>query len=281
MEEKKLSTLPIVPDKIIESTFIVFEYGDFPTEEAAEEFVQLLWEKPETAFYYYFPTNGSAEKSLLNYKKSGIIKMAEVERRYYKHSKFKRNYVHIVEGKDGYRWEWERETVEKGPEYWQATITLSARTRSELDTRHKIELEEFYRNSRQKEKYRYDIFLSYSTANSKEAELVCSKASAAGLRVFMAPKDIEPGDDFAEEIRSALEGAVELWLLVSPQSIGSEWVISEWGAAWVLKRKIVPILHRCTPEDIPKRLSRFQCIDFYRIDELISKKTESDKSNSV
>jgi hypothetical protein len=43
----------------------------------------------------------------------------------------------------------------------------------------------------------------------------------------MAPKVLKPGDDFAEEIRLALHGSHELWLLVSPSSAKSEWVISE------------------------------------------------------
>ena len=85
----------------------------------------------------------------------------------------------------------------------------------------------------------------------------------------MAPKVLKPGDDFAEEIRMALLGSLELWVLVSPSSASSEWVITEWGAAWALAKKIVPILHRCAHDSLPMRLQKLQCIDLHRCDELI------------
>jgi hypothetical protein len=85
----------------------------------------------------------------------------------------------------------------------------------------------------------------------------------------MASKILSPGDDFAEEIRNALEGSREVWLLMSPKSINSEWVISEWGAAWVLQRRIVPILHRCAPESLPDRLKKLHYIDMHRHMELV------------
>jgi hypothetical protein len=51
----------------------------------------------------------------------------------------------------------------------------------------------------------------------------------------------------------------------------SDWVLSEWGAAWALGKKIVPILHRCDPEKLPDRIRRRQCIDFYEHPELVAR----------
>ena len=62
----------------------------------------------------------------------------------------------------------------------------------------------------------------------------------------------------------ALLGSRELWLLVSPSTS-----ISEWGAAWALGRRIVPILLRCGPESLPARLQKLQFIDLFRVDELM------------
>ena len=90
--------------------------------------------------------------------------------------------------------------------------------------------------------------------------------------MFLDKKSLEPGENFAEHIRAALYSCRELWLLVSPSSLNSEWVITEWGAAWVLKKTIVPILHRCKPQDLPARLSQLQCIDMYRYMELVAKR---------
>ena len=86
----------------------------------------------------------------------------------------------------------------------------------------------------------------------------------------MAEKSIQPGHDFAEEIRRSLKGSREVWLLVSPASLNSEWVTTEWGAAWALEKKIIPILFRCDIDALPARLKGLQCIDFHRYDELFS-----------
>jgi hypothetical protein len=114
-----------------------------------------------------------------------------------------------------------------------------------------------------------DVFLSYSTNDKQEANQIYEAIKKAGGRVFLSEKDLNPGEDFAEEIRKAISSSHELWLLVSPNSMKSDWVISEWGAAWVLSKKIVPILHRCNPNDLPDRIRRLHCIDFYKYTELV------------
>lgn len=54
--------------------------------------------------------------------------------------------------------------------------------------------------------------------------------------------------------------------------LASDWVKTEWGAAWVLKKPIVPILLRCAPAQLPDRLSRLQCVDFQCYPELVKKR---------
>ncbi len=172
-------------------------------------------------------------------------------------------------GAPRYGWDWEREVVEKGPEFWRVTLALSQRKRDELDAWRKVQMEEHFRQQARHATYSHDVFLSYATPDSTEAHGIRDKIVAAGHRVFLAPKELRPGDDFAEEIRLALLGSRELWVLVSPSSSKSEWVISEWGAAWALGKRIVPILHRCAPDSLPTRLARLQCIDLYRVDDAI------------
>jgi hypothetical protein len=105
-------------------------------------------------------------------------------------------------------------------------LHLSQRKRDEFDAWRKVQLEEHFRQRARAAQYEYDVFLSYSSADTTEAQMLHDKIKSAGLRVFMAPKALKPGDDFAEEIRLALHGARELWLLVSPSISKSEWVIS-------------------------------------------------------
>lgn len=117
--------------------------------------------------------------------------------------------------------------------------------------------------------YDLDIFLSHSAVDRQQAIEIYESIRNAGGRVFLSEKDLKPGEDFAEEIRKAIRSSRELWLLVSLNSLKSDWVISEWGAAWILRKKVVPILHRCRPEELPDRIRRLHCIDYYKYPDLV------------
>jgi hypothetical protein len=117
--------------------------------------------------------------------------------------------------------------------------------------------------------YTCDVFLSYSSQDQLQAIEVSEAIEKAGGSVFLAKKSLKPGDEFDEKIRDNLIAARELWLLVSPNSLKSEWVLTEWGAAWALEKKIVPILYRCSPDELPDRIRRRHCIDFHEYPKLI------------
>lgn len=120
---------------------------------------------------------------------------------------------------------------------------------------------------------RYDVFLSYTRSDQNEAKRLYQEIKTAGGEVFLDEKNLSPGRDFAEEIRKALLASSEVWLLLSPNSVKSHWVLAEWGATWVLKKDTIPLLHRCTPEGLPDPIRRLYCIDFYRYPELIESRT--------
>lgn len=117
----------------------------------------------------------------------------------------------------------------------------------------------------------YDVFLSYAS-QSKQARAIYNYIVAAGGKAFLSEKHLKAGDDFAEAIRTALHSSEELWLLLSPNSLKSEWVISEWGAAWALGKPIVPILFQCNAAQAPARIRARQCIEFDRREELVDQR---------
>jgi hypothetical protein len=106
----------------------------------------------------------------------------------------------------------------------------------------------------------YDSFVSFSFVNSDRAGDLASRIELSGLKPFLAVHAIQGGDDFAESIRSGLSTSAEIALLVSTASLASEWVTTEWGAAWILGKRITPILVDVSIEEIPDRLRRLQCI---------------------
>lgn len=114
------------------------------------------------------------------------------------------------------------------------------------------------------------IFISYSSVDEKLALEIREKLDERSISSFLAPKDLKSGDLFEDKIRDSLLTCTEVFLLVTPNSLKSEWVISEYGAAWVLKKTIVPILFRCNPEDLPSKLANRQAKDFHEIDTIIN-----------
>jgi hypothetical protein len=81
---------------------------------------------------------------------------------------------------------------------------------------------------------KYDVFLSYASQETNEARAIYDLIVAAGGKAFLSEKHLKAGEDFAESIRMALISSAEVWLLLSPNSLRSEWVASESGAAWGL-----------------------------------------------
>lgn len=77
-----------------------------------------------------------------------------------------------------------------------------------------------------------EIFISYSTRNPKEAAFVCRKLEEAGMRCWIAPRDLLPGTNFADNIEAALAGARCMVLISSRHSVTSPWVEGEVNTAF-------------------------------------------------
>lgn len=125
----------------------------------------------------------------------------------------------------------------------------------------------------------YDVFLSYSSVDEVSADKVQSALKNEGLRCFMASKELEGGELFSEKIRKALLESRETCILFTPNAKDSEWVATEWGAAWALGKTTVPILLRTRPPDLPERLRVLQCRDFHQLSEYVSEVVRRQERN--
>jgi hypothetical protein len=117
-----------------------------------------------------------------------------------------------------------------------------------------------------------DIFLSYSSADRGPAIEISNMLRDVGRTCFLAERSIEPGEYWGDRIRKALQSCKELWVLVSPDSLNSEWVKTELDIAWGLEKPRVPILYRCEPNDLPQRLTGVQWIGFHEVESLIARR---------
>ena len=77
------------------------------------------------------------------------------------------------------------------------------------------------------------------------------------------------GDDWLETIDEALHRCGVLLALCSPVSIHRPWVNFELGAAWMLKKRIIPVCHAgLTPEDLKIPLSRLHGVTLTKAEDL-------------
>ena len=59
----------------------------------------------------------------------------------------------------------------------------------------------------------HDVYISYSTEDAHIANLVCNKLETDGVRCWMAPRDIEPGEITGSAIVGAI-GSAKIFLLI-------------------------------------------------------------------
>lgn len=239
-----------------------------------------MFDQPEVSFEQYSEAGNPRDDALHQAIERGDVILVRSESYYYKHPDEKRLFIRLNPAERKLS-EWEEGLVATGPAYLKNILKLSERKRREFEIWQKIKMEDTYRQRQQVAMYAFDVFLSYSDRDHAVADTTHERLGAVGAKVFMAPKSLTPGDDFAEEIRQALTGSSELWVIVSPNSLTSEWVTTEWGAAWVLGKRIVPILHRCDVSQLPARLRNIHCIDAASIGAFIDAQFPSPEGGSA
>jgi TIR domain len=61
----------------------------------------------------------------------------------------------------------------------------------------------------------HDVFISHSSVDKPAADAACAALEARGIRCWIAPRDINPGRDWAASIMQAIEGTRILLLVLS------------------------------------------------------------------
>jgi TolB-like protein len=86
-----------------------------------------------------------------------------------------------------------------------------------------------------------DAFLSYASRDAEVAERLCRDLEAAGITVWMAPRDVPAGANYADAIVRALNGCRTLVVVLSAHSVGSAHVGKEIERASSKRRPILAV----------------------------------------
>jgi len=103
------------------------------------------------------------------------------------------------------------------------------------------------------------VFISYSRKDLSFVERLASDLKRAGLDVWYDMSGIGGGSRWRAEIESALKNSQFVIVVLSPDSISSEWVEREFLFANNLKRKIIPLMYR--PCELPLNYINLNYID--------------------
>ena len=86
-----------------------------------------------------------------------------------------------------------------------------------------------------------DIFISYSSKDSEQAEQLAELLASAGLSVWIDQSGIEAATSWSEEIVNALDGCKAFIVMLSPSSVESKNVVREVALAFEKNKKILPL----------------------------------------
>jgi hypothetical protein len=104
------------------------------------------------------------------------------------------------------------------------------------------------------------VFLSYSRKDMDFARSLAEDLKKAGFEVWWDISTLKSGDDWVREIPAAIEASQAFVLLLSPDSLVSEWVKKEYLHALNLRKKILPVMVR--PCQVPFALANINYLDF-------------------
>jgi hypothetical protein len=86
----------------------------------------------------------------------------------------------------------------------------------------------------------HDVFISHSSKDKPIADAICAKIEAAGVRCWIAPRDISPGEDWPAAIYQGISQSRVMVLVFSSHSNSSEDVSREIILAANSKLVIIP-----------------------------------------
>jgi hypothetical protein len=108
------------------------------------------------------------------------------------------------------------------------------------------------------------VFISYSRKNLDFVERLVKDLQDAGFEVWYDISGLEIGKRWVTEIEDAIKQSQYFIVILSPDSIKSEWVEREFLSAEKYKLKIIPLLFQSC--DLPMWCNNLQYIDFQGID---------------
>ncbi|TIX30001.1 MAG: hypothetical protein E5V37_18515 [Mesorhizobium sp.] len=125
--------LPVFPMELVSSmrrsSFRYIYHRDLVGDGGIEELLDLCWRSPETKNYIFWECDGFLDNRVQRSLDSGELAFFEIQRKWYRHPKYKNDYVRLV-GAPEFEWE---QTAQATPEYFRGEATLTSEERRRRD----------------------------------------------------------------------------------------------------------------------------------------------------
>jgi acyl carrier protein len=110
------------------------------------------------------------------------------------------------------------------------------------------------------------VFISHDREDAQFAHRLASDLQQLGVRVWIAPESIRPGEDWVDAINRGLGESSHMLVVLTPAAVSSRWVRAETNVAIRLEREgrmqMIPL--DVKPCDAPLLWTGYQMVSFHR-----------------
>ena len=116
---------------------------------------------------------------------------------------------------------------------------------------------------------RYVVFLSHSSLDTWIASVIAEKIQALGADCWIDEKDLTGGDIIVEDIIKGIDACHEAIVLISPNSVKSQWVSFEIGGVRAQHKRVTPVLNNVKPQQMAP-MQDIKGIDLNKLDQFLA-----------
>jgi hypothetical protein len=111
----------------------------------------------------------------------------------------------------------------------------------------------------------HDVFISHSSKDKQAADAICHALESSNIKCWIAPRDVNPGEEYAGELTSGIKNCKIFLLIFSKESNSSKPVSKEIETAFRYEKTVIPfrIEHVEMRESLEYYLSNLHWLDAY------------------
>src|SRR5258708_40350303 len=106
------------------------------------------------------------------------------------------------------------------------------------------------KSSKRQRLLRYLVFIRHSSLDAWIARTMAEKIQSIGADCWLDEKYLEGGDVIPDEIIRGIDACQEAIVLISPNSVSSQWVSFEIGGDRAQHKRVTTILNNVRPDEM-------------------------------